>query len=209
VAKDSVRIVIADRQPVFLRGLQALLVAEHDLRVVASCHDGATCTEAIREHSPHLALLDMSLWGAGELQVKAKHLATRIVLFSMSFASSEIAKAIAMGAYGVISKEIAPNILLRCLRHVAVGRRLSPLPESPGELDTDLESAPKSLTSILTKREQEITNLVCAGLSNKEIGRQLHISEGTTKVHLHHVFEKLAINNRTALAAFRANYGER
>jgi two-component system nitrate/nitrite response regulator NarL len=54
---------------------------------------------------------------------------------------------------------------------------------------------------VLTEREREIVRLVCEGLSNKEVGRQLNISDGTIKVHLHHVYQKLAVSNRTALAA--------
>ncbi len=58
----------------------------------------------------------------------------------------------------------------------------------------------KNARTMLTKRESQIMELVSEGLSNKEIGRRLNLSEGTIKVHLHHIYQKLAVNNRTALA---------
>jgi two-component system nitrate/nitrite response regulator NarL len=91
----------------------------------------------------------------------------------------------------VISKEAAPEIFVYCLRQVAAGRRLFP--------NALLDGIPGAIT----QRESQIMDLVSEGLSNKEIGRRLSLSEGTIKVHLHHIYQKLAIKNRTILAAVR------
>jgi RNA polymerase sigma factor (sigma-70 family) len=64
-----------------------------------------------------------------------------------------------------------------------------------------MNGSPTAISLALTERERQIVRLVCEGLSNKEIARQLNISEGTIKVHLRHIFEKLAIKHRTALVA--------
>jgi two-component system, NarL family, nitrate/nitrite response regulator NarL len=66
--------------------------------------------------------------------------------------------------------------------------------------DHNLRDRTESPSVVLTEREQQITQMVREGLSNKEIGRRCNVSDGTVKVHLHHIYEKLAIHNRTALA---------
>ena len=215
MALRCVSVVIADRHPVILCGLKSILSAESDFNVVASCRDGKTCVEVIRDQSPNLALLDTSLLDLSGLQllaaIKSEHLGTRVVFFSLSFDSSETASAIARGAYGVIPKEAAPELLLRCLRKVASGLRLLPRAIWDIKLRKGHKSDPRgtleNLQAALTARERQIMHLVCEGLSNKEVGRQLHVSGGTIKVHLHRIYQKLAIQNRTALAAFwlRAN----
>jgi two-component system, NarL family, nitrate/nitrite response regulator NarL len=210
VARRCVSIVIADRHPVVLCGLQSLLCAETDFNVVASCRDGKTLLEVIRDRSPDLALLDPflldDLSGLRLLAaIKSDNLGTRVVFFSLSFDTSETTSAIARGAYGVIPKEAAPELLLDSLRKVASGQRL--LPRAIRDIEprkrhkSDPLSTLENLQTAMTARERQIMHLVCQGLPNKEIGRQLHLSGGTITVHLHRIYQKLAIQNRTALAA--------
>lgn len=180
-----------------------MLRSENDFNVVASCYDGATCIQSIRDLSPDLALLDVSLpspIGFDVLEaVKVEQLSTRVVYLSPSCDAWDVPGAIANGAYGVILKESAPQVLLRGLRHVASGLRLFPFGEWQGRSKL-AQGEPERLPTTLTRREYEIMQLVCAGLSNKEIGRELNLSDGTIKIHLHHIYQKLSIHNRTALA---------
>jgi two-component system nitrate/nitrite response regulator NarL len=202
------RVVIADRHPVVVHGLISLLGAESDFKVVASCYDGKKCLQAIRDLSPDIALLDIFMPGLTGLDILAaatsEHLRTRIVFLTASAEDRDLIIAAARGAYGVVLKEAAPDVLVHCLRQVAAGRRLLPL--ANGELPRGQEYstgnvAPENVLTVLTERERQIMHLVSEGLSNKEVGRQLNISDGTIKVHLHHIYQKLAISNRTALAA--------
>ncbi len=208
MAAGCVSIVIADRQPVVLYGLLAMLRSEGDFNVVASCCDGATCIQSIRDLSPDLALLDVSRpspIGFEVLEtVKVEQLSTRVVYLSPSCDTWDVPGAIANGAYGVIPKESAPQLLLRGLRHVASGLRLLPFREWPQGRGNVAQGDPERLPTTLTRREYEIMQLVCAGLSNKEIGRELNLSDGTIKIHLHHIYQKLSIHNRTALACLAA-----
>jgi two-component system, NarL family, nitrate/nitrite response regulator NarL len=196
--------------PVVLCGLQSLLCAETDFNVVASCRDGKTLLEVIRDRSPDLALLDPflldDLSGLRLLAaIKSEHLGTRVVFFSLSFDTPETASAIARGAYGVIPKEAAPEVLLRSLRTVASGQRLLPRAIRDIEPRKRHKSDPlgtlENLQTAMSARERQIMHLVCQGLPNKEIGRLLHVAGGTIAVHLHRIYQKLAIQNRTALAA--------
>lgn len=199
-------IVVADRHPVFLFGLIAILRAQSDFRVLASCNDSATCIAAIQGFAPALALIDLGLDGARVLAAaKATQAPTRIVFFSEACERSEVTRAIASGAYGMISRQESPDELMRNLRKVILGMRLLPSACPIADRDRDSPDRREDQMTSLTDREREIVRLVCAGLSNKEMGRQLNISDGTIKVHLHHMYEKLAIRNRTALATLASD----
>jgi two-component system nitrate/nitrite response regulator NarL len=104
-----------------------------------------------------------------------------------------------MGASGVLPKEGAPQSLVRWLRQVMSGQLLVPLAVGNARISR-LRGASEEQVIALTARERQIMELVSTGLSNREVGERLHISEGTIKVHLHHIFQKLSIRNRTTLA---------
>ena len=116
--------------------------------------------------------------------------------------------AAAGGAYGIIQKDVALEILVQALRQIADGQRLLPLP-SPGqaaswEQERTNIAISENVLTVLTDRMA----LVSEGLSTKEIGRRLNIADGTIKVHLHHIFQKLEISNRTVLAALAISHND-
>ena len=194
-----VTFVLADRHPVFVCGLTNVLNALSDFKVVAISHDGKECIEAIRRLSPDIALVDIFMPDLSGLDILAavtsEHLSTRIVFLTEYAEDRDLIIAVARGAYGVIFKDAAPDLLVQCVRQVAEGRRSFPLTNGNGKPTNG------NALMVLTDRERQIMHLVSEGLSNKEVGRQLNISDGTIKVHLHHIYQKLAISNRTALAA--------
>jgi len=200
---SCVSVVVADGCPVFLCGLISILRSEQDFDVVASCCNGIESLQAIRNLSPDIALLDASIPIALGINVLASAISeesrTRIVLLAAS-AELQSILAVANGAYGILPRDVLPEVLMDNLRQVALGRRLSIRASRPGEAGTTTDTSEKAL-AVLTKRERQIAELVSAGLPNKEVGRQLDLTAGTVKVHLHNIFSKLAINNRTALTA--------
>jgi two-component system nitrate/nitrite response regulator NarL len=209
VPSHGVSIVIAAEYPVVLCGLNTILRAENDFTVVASCCDVASCIEAIRDLSPNLALLDVSLPGQSGPQIlaaiKSDHFYTRVVFLSASSDASDGVQSIVRRACGVIPRNSAPNILLRFLRRFSSGLELSPISESSSKRGHGPGHSIEPPSTVLTERERQIMHLVSTtGQSNKEIGRQLNLTEGTVKVHLHHMFQKLAVHNRTALAVLAA-----
>ncbi len=197
-------VVIADRHPVVLQGLTNVLTAESGFKVVACCSDGTDCIEAIRSLVPDIAILDISLPGLTGLEIltiaNSESLPTRMVFFTASVEDRELIVSAAAGAYGVILKDVAPEILVQSLREIADGQRLLPLPTVPREQGNVANT--ENVLTVLTERERQIMRLVSGGLSNKEIGRRLNITDGTIKQHLHHIYQKLEISNRTVLAAF-------
>jgi two-component system nitrate/nitrite response regulator NarL len=206
------RVVIADRHPVVLQGLTNVLRAESDFKVVACCSDGTDCIEAIRSLVPDIAILDISLPGLTGLEIltiaNSESLSTRLVFFTASVEDSELVISAAAGAYGVILKDVALEILVQSLRQVADGQRLLPLPPSDQAVLRQQRNVAENVLSVLTDRERQIMRLVSEGLSNKEIGRRLNIVDGTIKVHLHNIFQKLEISNRTVLAALAISHND-
>jgi two-component system, NarL family, nitrate/nitrite response regulator NarL len=206
---SGVSIIVADRYPVFVSGLLSVLREQDDFLIVASCCNGTKCVQAIRELSPQIALLDISMPGLSGMEILAAAASeawcTRVLLLAASVEAHELATAVARGAYGIIPKDAPPEIFLHCLRRVAGGRRVSPFVSS-GEKSLQLQlrgarnRGAQNMLSTLTGREREIMQLVSEGLSNRKIGQLLEISEGTIKVHLHNMYHKLEINNRTSLA---------
>jgi two-component system nitrate/nitrite response regulator NarL len=200
-------VVIADRHPVVLQGLMKVLVAEDGFEVVASCSDGTSCIAAIRNLVPDIAVVDISMPGLTGLEIlsiaNAERLSTRLIFFTASIEDHELAMSAATGAYGVIPKDVEIEILVQSLRQVADGQRLLPLPSTDQAVSREQRpiAVSENALTVLTDRERQIMRLVSEGLSNKEIGRRLNIADGTIKQHLHHIYQKLEISNRTVLAA--------
>jgi RNA polymerase sigma factor (sigma-70 family) len=141
--------------------------------------------------------------------VREEMLPTRIVFLAASLSDHEISAAIAGGAFGIMLKETAPDALIDCLRSVADDRKWLPASLTEEALDRERKRILEiARLDALTQREREVMLLVSHGLSNKEVGRRLNVAEGTVKVHLSSIYEKLAVNNRTALANLARIYFE-
>jgi RNA polymerase sigma factor (sigma-70 family) len=198
----SIRLLIADRQPIVLQGLKSVFAAQRDFEIVASCSTGTSCIEAIRNLTPDVALLADGLLDLTASEIlaiaQAERLPTRLVFFTES-ETDDLTAAVAAGACSAISKYAPPDTMLRTLRLMTEDISASPQDRSLNGKAIDAAKIDKML-GLLTQRESQIVQLVSEGLSNKEIARQLDVSQGTVKVHLHNIFQKLEISNRTVLA---------
>lgn len=203
------RVVIADRHPIVLQGLTAALAAQPDFAIVASCSDGASCIEAIRLLEPDIVLLDVAMPDikAPEIVALAStgRPGTRVVFFTALADDRNLTDLAAQGTCTVVTKDASPEVLIDTLRRVALGQ---PRPSAPPDVPEHPVVEEKPFPTQLTDRERQIMRLVSEGLSNKEIGRRLNIADGTIKVHLHHIFQKLDISNRTVLAALAISQNE-
>jgi len=202
---SCVSIVVADGCPVFLCGLISVLRSEHDFEVLARCCNAIESLQAIRDLSPDIALLDSSMPMASGVNISASAISegsqTRIVLLAAPLQLQSIF-AVAIGAYGIVPRNVQPEVLVHGLRQIADGQRLSWRAFSAEGTCRGADNyASENALATLTQRERQIANLVIEGLSNREVGRRLKLTPGTIKVHLHNIFTKLAINNRTALSA--------
>jgi two-component system nitrate/nitrite response regulator NarL len=200
------RLLLADDHPVVLAGLERLLSVRSSFKVVATSQDGAAALKAIHELEPDIALLDINMPKLNGLDVleavEGSGLSTRTVFLTATATDAQLTKAVNHGAWGVMLKDSAADALLQCLEAVSSGERWLPheLIHPALQRDADRRESQVQLTEILTHREQEIAKLVAEGWSNKQIGKQVGISDGTVKIHLHNIYSKLCVMNRTALA---------
>lgn len=208
-----IRLVIVDDHPVVLEGLERLFRLEGDLAIVARCVNAGEALEAVRLHRPDILLLDVRLPGGSGLdvldQLRREGLSTRAVLLAGSINEDELMEALQLGARGIVLKEMAPELLIRCIRKVHEGERwlengfLGRALE--GILERDGVARPGRLA--LSPRELEIVRLAATGHHNREIAEALHITEGTVKVHLHNVYEKLGVDGRVELTIYARDHG--
>ncbi|MBR0695058.1 response regulator transcription factor [Bradyrhizobium lablabi] len=205
-------VVIADRHPVVLQGLRSVLGAESDFNIVASCGEAASCIEAIRTLTPDIAILDPAMPElvaltnppADSLESSPTHL-----VFFTAAEDCDFVLSSAPEICSVVLKDVMPETLVRSLRQIANGRSLVPSASADQPVAREQATNSENALTALTVRERQIMRLVSEGLSNKEIGRRLSIADGTIKVHLHNIFQKLEISNRTALAALAISQNDR
>lgn len=204
----SIRIVIADDQPIVLEGLEQLLKRTGGFEVLDRVTDGESALRAVRTCRPDLVLLGAGLPGADSHTILRaivnERLSTRIVLRTTPVSEATILNSLRLGASGVIQKDAPTDDLVKCLRRVHAGEKFVPRRMLARAYDDLLrrEEAIRDALGGLTKREIDIVRLAVLGLANKEIASRLLISVGTVKIHLHHIYEKLGVENRVALILF-------
>jgi two-component system nitrate/nitrite response regulator NarL len=202
-----VSVVVADDHPVVLHGITEILQAQPDISVVAACSAGRAATEAIQQFAPDVAVLDIIMPDLNGLDVLSSivrdRFKTRVVLLTAVATDDRILAAMTGGAKGLLFKDAAPDNLVDCVREVAKGKLWFPngLVDAALERESGRQADGKCLIGSLTAREGQIALLVSDGLPNKQVARQLNLAEGTVKLHLHNIYEKLGIPNRTALSA--------
>jgi two-component system, NarL family, nitrate/nitrite response regulator NarL len=201
----SIRLVLADDHPIVLHGLQQLFARQGDFTVVAACADGATAVDAVRTHRPDVLVLDLRMSpmnGLDVLRALAKErLQTRTVLLTAAITDEEVVESMRLGAMGLVLKEASPDALLDCVRRVDRGEQWIERETVTQAFKSVLkrEAAAANVSTPLTPREVEIVRMVAHGLRNKAIAERLSISEGTVKVHLHNIYEKLGVDGRLEL----------
>jgi DNA-binding NarL/FixJ family response regulator len=206
--RKPVSVVVADDHPVVLQGIAEILRAQPDISVVAACNGGRDATAAIQQFTPDVAVLDIIMPDLSGLDVLLSivgdGIKTRVVLLTAVATDDRILAAMTSGAKGLLFKDAAPDNLVDCVREVAKGKLCFPNDLLDAALERTIGRQADGACSIeaLTRREAQIALLLSEGLSNKLLAWQLNIAEGTVKVYLHNIYEKLGIPNRTALCAW-------
>jgi DNA-binding NarL/FixJ family response regulator len=206
--QNPISIVVADDHPAVLHGVADVLTSHHpNMTVVAACNDGASALRAIQQFAPTVAVLDVFMPGLSGLdllaRISAAHSRTKVVFLTATASEGQLLTAIARGAKGIVLKDAPLTELVQCVQAVAAGGHWLPLDLVDAALkhESRCQSAGQRLAHSLTGRERHIALMVAEGFPNKEIGRRLDLSEATVKIHLHNIYKKLGVNNRTTLAA--------
>ena len=237
----TIRILLADDQPLFRRAIATLISEQPDFDVIGEAENGLEAVEQAHALSPDLIVMDVEMPVMSGVEavrlVRDQMPRIKVVMLTVSEAEDHLFDAIRFGAHGYLLKDLRPEQLYDMLRAVMrdetplspaiAGRLLAEFrngggrvggaggsgggPGTGAAMGSSLIVRPGSPAEPegpgLTRREIEILQLVADGLSNKEIGAKLSITEGTVKNHVHNALEKLQLENRIQAAAYVVRQG--
>jgi DNA-binding NarL/FixJ family response regulator len=193
--KARIQIVVADDHPIVREGVVANLKLQRDLKVIGEANDGAEVLGLIKQNRPDIALLDLRMPRMDGLEVllalSELKIHTRAIVMTAFEDEEDIQRSMKAGARAYVPKGFSQQILVDAIRRVFNGE-VYVLPQIAQKL-VDRMQKPQ-----LSPRELEVLQAVAAGKSNKEIGAQLFISEGTVKTHVESLLNKLSATTRTS-----------
>jgi len=203
---ERLRVMVVDDHALFRRGLEMVLQQEADIELVGEASDGAEAVERATELMPDVVLMDVrmprrsGIEAAGQIKEALPH--AKILMLTISDEEADLYDAIKAGASGYLLKEISIEEVAAAIRAVNEGQSLIS-PSMASKLLTEFASMIKRTddrqqvpTPRLTEREMEVLKLVAKGLNNRDIAKQLFISENTVKNHIRNILEKLQLHSR-------------
>lgn len=206
----TIRVLLADDQPLLRTGFRLILEAEQDITVVGEAGDGATALEQARALLPDVVLMDIRMPGVDGIEAtrrivreqKGGHVPRVLVLTTFDL-DEYIVEALRAGASGFLLKDVPPDELVQAIRVVAAGDAIVAPSVTRRLLDkfaaflppADRQPTP-ALLERLTERELEVLRLIAKGMSNAEIAAELVVSETTVKTHVGNVLTKLGLRDR-------------
>lgn len=194
------RVLLADDHPMIAAALDVLLRGS-DYELVGRARSGADALAQVQRLKPHLLLLDVNMPDGSGIdvlrQLRASRRAPAVILLTAGMDDHQLLAADKLGPEGIVLKTSDPGLLLDCMEQVRKGEKFvdPEIAERTRSVKERLARAPS-----LTPRERELVDLVRQGLRNRDIASQLGVTEGTVKVYLHAIFDKLGVDNRTELA---------
>jgi two-component system NarL family response regulator len=203
---EPIRVLVVDDHALFRRGLQMVLEQEEDIEVVGEAGDGAEAVERAADAVPDIVLMDVRMPKRGGIDactaIKDAVPSAKIIMLTISDEEADLYDAIKAGASGYLLKEISIEEVAAAIRAVNEGQSLIS-PSMASKLLTEFASMIKRTddrqqvpTPRLTEREMEVLKLVAKGLNNRDIAKQLFISENTVKNHIRNILEKLQLHSR-------------
>lgn len=187
------KLLLVDDHTVIRLGLKTAINDQPDMEVVADVENGPDAVEAYRAHRPDVVTVDLRMqgWSGVETTRKLRELYgdVHVLIFSNYAKGEEVFQAMRAGALGFVLKEMSMDRLMEGLRKVAKGEQYIP-PEVAMRVG-------ERMLLQLSAREIDVLRLVAKGLSNKQIGAELGVVEGTVKIHVANIFAKMGVSDRT------------
>ncbi|HEX3183231.1 MAG TPA: response regulator transcription factor [Pyrinomonadaceae bacterium] len=201
---DQIRVFSVDDHPLLREGIAALVNNQPDMTLVAEAATGAEALERFKQHVPDVTLMDLRLPDMSGIDIliaiRTEFPEARIIMLTTFEGDVEIHRALQAGARGYVLKNMPPSQLLDVIRQVHAGKKRIP-PEIASQL------AEHMTDESLTEREVEVLRQVADGNRNRDIAKNLFISEETVKVHIKHIMEKLGATDRTQAVAIGVRRG--
>jgi DNA-binding NarL/FixJ family response regulator len=199
-----IRVIVVDDQELFRRGLTMLLGAEDDIEVVGEAHDGVSATELAGLTAPDIVLLDVRMPKRSGIEacgsIKEAAPSAKIIMLTVSDDEGDLYEAVKSGASGYLLKDSSILEVANAVRVVKDGQSLISPSMATKLLDEfkQISSGRRADVPVprLTERELEVLRLVARGLNNRDIAKQLFISENTVKNHVRNILEKLQLHSR-------------
>jgi len=212
---NKIKVLIADDHAMVRQGLKTILELEEDINVVSQASNGEEAVLRAREQKPDVILMDINMPVLNGLQaikmLKDEDSRYRIIVLTLHQDREYLFKTLQLGCEGYVLKDAESSVLIEAIRSV-YNKQTYIQPNMTGELVKEfnrvtLIEQDKSITNNLTNREIEVLKLIAEGMINKEIAKNLFISEKTVKNHISNIFKKLDVNDRTqaAIYAFKHN----
>jgi two-component system, NarL family, response regulator len=190
----KIRIMLADDHEVVREGLAAILARDENFEVVAEVGDGATAVDMWRRLKPDIALLDLRMpimEGVDAIRlIREQDVEAKLIILTTYDGDEDIYQGLRAGAKGYLLKDTPREQIVDAIHAVMAGRTY--IPSQVGE-----KLASRINVDVLTEKELQILKRIAVGKSNKEIARELNISEGTVKFHSNSVYSKLGVASRT------------
>lgn len=199
------RVAVVDDHPLVWQGIKAVLSREPDMEPVGWASNGREAERLVEEQDPDVVLMDMRLPGESGIdiikRIKPKAPSARFVILTTYAERQDVNAAISMGVDGYVLKEALPEEMLAALRLVAQGRPYF----DPAIIQLMIVNQQHNdELSELTEREQDVLRELAKGLSNKEIAKELFVTEFTVKKHVSGILSKLGLKDRTQAALYAA-----
>ena len=206
MAEEQVTVVVADDHELFRRGLRQVLEDEDDIEVVAEAGDGDQVVELAREHVPDVVVMDVRMPVRSGIEatrrIKEDVPSCKVLMLTISDEEDDLYQAIRSGANGYLLKEISIDEIGNAVRSVNGGQSLispsmaSKLLDEFAAMIKKEEEQQQAPAPRLTPREMEVLQHVAKGMNNREIAKELYISENTVKNHVRNILEKLHLHSR-------------
>lgn len=212
MVSSAISLVLADPHPVMLDGLRTHMQACPGMDVLACAQDGDTAWHAVQQHRPMFLVLDLDLprrCGLSLIEgMRDAGSQTQPIVFT-SAPVEEVMRSMDLGVRGVVSKQRPHEALVQCIRQVHRGQACldQDLVLKSVSLMMDRQRSHERVSRLLTPREVDVARMVTEGWPNKKIASKLSISEGTAKLHLHHIYQKLNCPGRMALMLYMQRHG--
>jgi DNA-binding NarL/FixJ family response regulator len=206
----SIRLLLVDDHGIVREGLRALLDEGEEFVIVGEASNGDEACEAVRRLAPDIVLMDLKMPGMAASDairvIRATSPDVKVVALTSYAEDGQVREIMSAGAQGYILKDVTKSDFVTALRTVATGQTwLHPLAQR--SLVEQLRNRQVDPLALLTQRERSVLDLIARGMSNRQIGDELHLTEGTVKGYVSTILAKLKLEDRTQAALFAVQRG--